>query len=484
MEERHSVEQSPEQLEQKKAYSERLKEIRERRTEKQTQKKPLLKRITSGIERAYRFVTSDMWRLYDEEMKGTRGWFVRLLRVLYIAVQEFINGSVSQKASALTYTTLLALVPVLAIVLSIAGGFGMQASVQQLLYSSFPAHQTELTTAFKFVESYMDQIHGGVLIGIGIVILIYTVFSTLMTVEGVFNEIWQIKEGRSISKRLVGYLAAFFIIPIILILISLSNIFISSLSSIQLIGTVDLSPVTTFLLQVLPYVTIIILLTSMYMTLPNTRVHFFPALIAGIFSGVGFQIFQLIYISGLLWVTKYNSIYGSFAAIPLLMLFIQLVWMIILFGAQLSFAMQNVEHYAFKSESENVSRRFRDLVAILLTKKVCKAFRHQAKPYTASQLSQECGLPIVIVQDTLYKLTLCKVLNEVTPKKKSQGVVYLPATEITTITVKRVLTAMDRLGSENFRIDLYDQYASEWELIRLSRQFPQPELETPVVDLE
>lgn len=465
----------------KEEYKERLRQLREKRAD--SRKRPLHRRVTLLSRAAYRFVSSDMWRLYDEEMKGVRGWFVRILRVLYISFHEFVVGKVALKASALTYTTLLAIVPVMVIILSIAGGFGMQASVQRLLYETFPAHHKELTTTFDFVESYMDQIHGGVIIGVGLAVLLYTVFSTLMTVESVFNDIWQVKKGRSISRRIVGYLAAFFIIPLALIFISLSNIFISSLADIQLIGNISLTPIVTVLLKVLPVVVLIAMQTIVNMTMPNTHVKFQPALVAGIIGGLGFQAFQMIYISGVLWVARFNSIYGSFAAIPLLMLFVQLSWTIILFAAQVSFAMQNVRHYSFKSESENVSRRFRDLVALLLTKKICKSFRHQETAYNAEQLAEECELPILIVKDTLYKLVLCKVIVEVNASKRSDGVRYLPAVEISTLTVKRILTALDRLGSENFRIDLYDEYAHEWELIRLSRQFPHDELEIPVVDL-
>lgn len=462
-------------------YQERLRQIREKRAG--GKRKPLFQRVSIFSRAAYKFVSSDMWRLYEKEMEGPRGWFVRILRVIYISFHEFFEGKVVQKASALTYTTLLAIVPVMVIILSVAGGFGMQASVQRLLYETFPAHQQELTSTFDFVEAYMDQIHGGVVIGVGLIVLIYTVFATLMTVESVFDDIWQIKQGRSFSKRVVGYLAAFFIVPLALILISLSNIFISSLADIQLIGNISLTPLVTILLKVLPIVVLIAMLTIIYMTMPNTRVKFYPALVAGIIGGLGFQLFQMIYISGVLWVARYNSIYGSFAAIPLLMLFVQLSWVIILFAAQVSFAMQNVRNYAFKSESENVSRRFRDLVALLLMKKISKAFRHQNTPYNAEQLAQETELPIVIVQDTLYKLTLCNVITEVLPKKRSESTVYLPATEISSLTVERILTALDRLGSENFRIDLIDEYAHEWELIRLSRRFSQVELKTPVVDL-
>lgn len=229
---------------------------------------------------------------------------------------------------------------------------------------------------------------------------------------------------------------------------------------------------------------IILILTAVYMLLPNTRVKFWPAFISACFAGVGFQIFQMVYISGQLWVSKYNSIYGSIAAVPLLMLFMQFSWTIILFGAQLSFAIQNVKQYVFRSEGEHISRRFRDLVALIVMKKVCKAFRHEGAAYSSELLAKEADLPIIIVQDTLDKLVTCRLLVAMHPSKESRAVTYAPASEISSITIKRVLTAMDRLGAENFRMDIYDEYAREWEAIRLARQLPYDELETPVVNID
>lgn len=464
-------------------YNRRLEKIKKSRA-KRSGAKAFFKRISNWFSKASNFVTSDMWRLYDQEMTGVSGFFVRVLRVLYVSVKEFIQGSVSQKSSALTYTTLLALVPTLTIILSVAAGFGMQSSVQRALYEAFPAHQLELTTSFDLVESYLAQIQSSVLIIVGLIVLIYTVFSMILTVESVFNQIWQIKRSRPISKSIIGYFAAMLIVPISLIIISFSNIFISSLSSIELLGTISIAPVVTTLLKVLPFVVIVMILTIVYMTMPNTRVRFLPALVAGIVAGVAFQLFQMLYISGQLWVSKYNSIYGSIAAIPLLMLFVQFSWTIILFGAQLSYAIQNVKRYVFRNESEKVSRRYRDLIAIILMKKVSKAFRYQQKPYRAETLADETDLPIVIVQDTLDKLVACRLLTAMTPAKSGQPTIYTPACEISTITVKRVLTALDRLGAENFRMDIYEEYSEEWQAIRLARQLPYDELEIPVVDID
>lgn len=462
-------------------YEERLKKVQKARARRL--KQGWLGRLFSRGVRVQNFLKSEMWRISDRDIKGLKGWLLKVLKVLIICVREGMNTLIPMKASALTYTTMLSIVPMLAVILSIAGGFGMQASVQRQLYEYFPGHQQELTTALGFVHSYMDQIHSSVLIVVGVLVLLYAVVMLLMTVEDVFNQIWHIKTPRNMSKRLLGYFAGFVILPIIIVLSSATNILISSLSNLTFMGDISLSPILQGFAQTAPYFIWTILFTSMYIIMPNTKVKFVPALVAGVLAGVTFQLFQLLYISGQIWVSKYNSIYGSFAAIPLLLLFIQFSWIIALYGAQLAFAIQNIKHYSFRSESQNVSRRFRDFVAVVLMKKIAKAFRTQGTIYNAEALAEECQLPIVIVNDTLDKLVKCKLITITPNPKKTSLPTYSPATDINALTVRRVTTAMDRLGSENFRIDLYGEYAQEWRLIRQGRFTTDKSLETLVVDL-
>lgn len=465
----------------KKSLEDRI-DILQKEREKR-QKPSFLKKAKSRGALAYRFVTSDIWRLHDDEVKGVSGFFVKVLRVLYISVKEFIGQEVSQKASALTYTTLLSIVPLLVILVSVAAGFGMSDSVQRSLYEYFPAHQEELTMALGFVERYVSSIQGGVVIGVGVAVLLYSVMSMFIAVEDTVNQIWQIRKGRPMSRRVLGYLGGFFILPLALVFSSLANIYISSLSNITLLGGISLSPIVAWLLQVLPYVILIIIFTTFYLLVPNARVKFVPALISGALVGVAFQLFQMLYISGQIWVSRYNAIYGSFAALPLLMLYVQLSWVIMLFGAQLCYAIQNVERYAFKSESETVSRRFRDFVAILLMKKICRTFKHQGQAYNAEQLAKESDLPIAVVSDTLDMLVAGRLLVAMQQKGNKWSPNFLPAVEVTSITVGRVMTSLDRLGSESFRVDVYDEYAEEWDLVRRSRIARERDMNMLVVDL-
>lgn len=227
------------------------------------------------------------------------------------------------------------LVPTLTIILSVAAGFGMQASVQRLCTKAFPGSSNGGDDSpTDLVESYLNEIQSSVLIIVGLVVLIYTVFNLILTVESVFNQIWQIKKSRALSKGLIGYFAAIVIVPISLVAISFFNIFIRLVGSIELLGTISIAPLAATLLRVFAVRGDHDTDRCLY-ALPNTRVKFWPAFISTCFCEVsGFQIFQMVYISGQLWVSKYNSIYGSIAAVPLLMLFMQFSWTIILFGAQ------------------------------------------------------------------------------------------------------------------------------------------------------
>ncbi len=460
---------------------EKLKKIQADRAKRR--KPSFFSLVTMKGQNAHEFVTYDMWRLYDFEVTGIKGRLVRMLQVIYIAAGEYAGRAVSQKANSLTYSTLLSLVPLLVVLLSVAAGFGLQESLQRQLYEYFPAQQHELTQAFKFAESYLNQMQSSVFIGVGVVLLLVAVISLLMSVEGVFNDIWHIKKSRPISKQVLAYFATFLIAPLVLAITSGFNVFSSFLNDLQLAGGFAITPILETATTIVPYIVWITLFTILYKLLPNTRVHFFPAFVSGVLAGVSFQLFQLLYISGQIWVTKYNSIYGSFAAIPLLMLFTNWSWVICLFGAQLSYSIQNVRNYTFKTESERVSRRFRDFVAIILMKKICKAFVHDNEVYTAESLADQCDLPLLVVSDTLDKLHLCNLLSHRTNKKDPGSPYYTPALDLSVITVRRIITLLDRLGAENFRIDIYDQYAKEWAMVRDCRPGNHIDMEVLVVDL-
>jgi len=436
-----------------------------------TNKKSLSQQIQTLLMRLIKFVTEDIWRITENEVSGLKELYINAIKTVILAIRGFMNDNLTVKASALTYNTMLAIVPLLAVLLGIAKGFGFQETVRQELLNYFPSQTLELDKAFLFVESYLTQAQGGVIIGIGLILLLYTVISLISSIEETFNEIWQIKKSRPWYRKISDYLALFLILPILMTTSSGMSIFISTAQNSFFSQYVFLTPVVERILSLTPYLITILVFTGIYIALPNTKVRFLNGLVAGTISGCAFQFFQYLFISGQIWVSKYNAIYGSFAVLPLLLLWLQLSWLICLFGAELSYASQNVKKFSFERDSKNISRRYKDFLTLLIASLIVKRFEKEGvPPYTADELSNTYRIPIRITTQILYLLTELGIIIEVNYGDDERVAYYQPATDINKITVGELLTRIDKYGSENFKIDKNTLFNKEWEALLQTRK--------------
>ena len=358
----------------------------------------------------------------------------------------------------------------LAVLLGIAKGFGFQETVRQELLDYFPGHEMELTQAFEFGESLLAEAQGGVIIGVGLILLFYTVINLISSIEDTFNDIWQIQKSRPWYRKISDYLALFLVLPVLMTASSGLSIFMSTLQNSFLSQYFFFTPVMEFLLNVAPYVITVLAFTGLYILLPNTKVRFVNGLVAGTLAGIAFQFFQFIYISGQIWVSKYNAIYGSFAALPLLLLWLQLSWIICLFGAEISYASQNVKKFSFERDSKNISRRYKDFLTLLITSLIVKRFVNGEKPYTADELSDAYRIPIRITTQLLYQLTEMHILIEVNYGNDERVVHYQPAIDVNRLTVSYLLNRIDQFGSENFKIDTTHLFNKEWHALLKTRE--------------
>ncbi|MDL2264820.1 YihY/virulence factor BrkB family protein [Parabacteroides sp. OttesenSCG-928-G21] len=426
--------------------------------------------MSAFLKKAIHFVTYEMWRITGNEVSGIKELGINTIKTIILAGRSFQNQNLQSRASALTYSTLLAIVPLLAVILGIAKGFGFQETVRKVLIDYFPGQENELIQAFEFGESYLAQAQGGVILGIGLVLLFYTVIGLISNIENTFNDIWQIKKSRSFARKVTDYLALFLILPVLMTASSGMSIFASTLQNTILDEFVFLTPVVDLTIKVGPFIIASLVFAALYIFLPNTKVRFLPGLIAGIVSGCAFQTFQYIYISGQIWVSKYNAIYGSFAAIPLLLLWLQLSWLICLFGGSLAYSIQNVSKFNFERDSKNISRRYKDFVTILITTLIVKRFIKGDKPYTADELSEKYHIPIRVATDTLYLLTDLHIITEVIDVEDEWTIYYHPAIDVNQISVGFVLKQIDEYGSENFKIDTKHKFKQEWNAILKTRE--------------
>lgn len=442
-----------------------------KKTDKKTaDKKPLGKRINTLLTRTIHFVTYDIWRITENEVSGLKELYINTIKTIILAIRGFNSENLQTKASALTYSTLLAIVPLLAVLLGIAKGFGFQEAVQQELFDYFPRQEQELSETFKFAERYLAQAQGGVIIGVGLILLFYTVINLISSIEDTFNDIWQIQKSRPWHRKISDYLALFLILPVLMTASSGLSIFLSTLQNSFLSNYVFFTPLVELVLNIAPFVITIMVFTGLYVSLPNTKVKFVNGLIAGVLAGSAFQFFQFIYISGQIWVNKYNAIYGSFAALPLLLLWLQLSWLICLFGAELAYASQNVKKFSFERDSKNISRRYKDFLTLLIASLIIKRFVNEEKPYTADELSDAYRIPIRITTEILYLLTELHIIIEVNYENDERVVYYQPALDVNQITVSYLLTKMDEHGSENFKIDTSGLFNKEWHTLLKTRE--------------
>lgn len=438
--------------------------------EEKKHKESKLSKLKNKIYNLIDFLTYDIWRLDARHVSGKRNIFYSGVKALIMTVRNSMELQLNDRAASLTYRTLLSLVPGLAVLFAVARGFGLQNIIEGQLFTYFPGQQDVLVEVTKIIDKSLKHAQGGVFAGIGVIVLLYTVFILFSQIENNFNTIWQLSKGRSIQRRISDYFALILIIPVFLILNSGLSLMISSSTVYFDAFSYILNPIVTQVLNVLPFFITILVLTLLYKFMPNTKVKFKNALIAGIVAGLAYQIFQMVYISGQLWITKYNAIYGSFAALPLLLLWLQLSWNIILLGVELSYSLQNIRKFYFEKETKNISRRYNDFFTILITSIIAKRFATEKLPLTADEISEKHAIPIRLTNQIIDLLQELQIITPTPWSKDEEIMAFQPAFDINLMSVNLLIDKIDTYGSEDFRIDTDVKFKSHWEALMHSRK--------------
>jgi membrane protein len=277
----------------------------------------------------------------------------KIYRTLVLTIRFFTAKRVMTQASALTYSTLLAIVPILAVIFAIARGFGYNKYIEIWFRDALSSQPQVADILTDFVNSYLIHTQSGIFLGVGLLFMLYTVLMLVNNVEETFNEIWQVSNARPIMRSLTNYMAMFFVFPIIIVVSMGLSVFMATVAK-HTDGVVILGRAVRFLLDFSPYLLLSLLFVGLYVYMPNTDVKLKSAIVPGILSGIAMQLLQLFYIHSQIWVTGYNAIYGSFAALPLFMLWLQISWTICLFGAQLTFTNQNLDRIGINLDEINM----------------------------------------------------------------------------------------------------------------------------------
>ena len=394
-------------------------------------------RIADKLRRQVNYCMEGVWS------DPSDSWGTRTVKTLNLTVNSFFNSQLQNKSMALTYTTVLSLVPAIALLVAICRGFGLQDVLQSQLYQSFPSQEKLIGTALSFVESYLKNASSGLFVGVGIVMLLWTVISLLSQIEDSFNSIWGVRIQRTIYQKITDYIAICLLIPVLMICSSGVSIFMSSVVQDKL----NLPFMTTFAnigLDLAPLLLCWIAITLSYWLIPNTKVKFKYAAFAGIIAAVGFQVLQFLFFSGQIYVSKYNAIYGSFAFLPLMLIWMQFSWLLILTGCMLAYSMQNVFIFNIMGDYSAISDRGKRIMALILMIVVSKRFAKKEQPLSKAEIAVEYYLPVTIVDEIVARLKAAGLIQyiEINPGTIGIG----PSMELSEFTLSDFIMQFDQAG--------------------------------------
>lgn len=371
-----------------------------------------------------------------------------------LSVRSFDEDKCLLRASALTFYSLLSIVPVVAMAFGIAKGFGFEKLLEKFLIEQLQGQEEAANRIIMFAQSLLENTRGGVIAGIGVAVLFWTVIKLLGNIEKSFNDIWGIKKSRSFGRKFSDYLSAMLICPVLLIMSSSATVALTGqikviVSKISLLGL--FSPLIFAVLKLMPFGIVWIVFTFLYIFMPNNKISFKSGLLAGIIAGTLYQLLQGTYINFQVGMAKYNAIYGSFAALPLFLLWLQISWLIVLLGAEISFAHQNVDTYEFEPDYLRISYSFKKTLTLMIVHLMVKKFSSRECPLTAPQISHTLEIPIRLVHQILYELVQSGILVEVA-LSDDENIGYQPAQSIEKFTIKYIIDTLENHGSDNIPI--------------------------------
>lgn len=308
-------------------------------------------------------------KLFVERLKKSVPFWIRQRRILYLLYKGIKRDNIYIKASALTFFSILSVIPLVALAFGIAKGFGLSDELRAQIIMQFHNQEQVMNWILDFANKTLEQTSGGWLAGIGVAFLFYAVGQLLSYVESTFNSIWKVEETREWYRQVTDYLAVIILVPALFIASSSVTVFATTkltdiLTQSDMLD--GLKPLVSLLVRLIPFILLCTLSTAAFLAMPNTRVKLRSALIAGLFAGIALQILQIVYVESQMGIARLGALYGSFAAVPLLMVWIQMSWVVVLMGAQLSYYMQNITRYEFEFDVQNVSPRQKKRLALLV----------------------------------------------------------------------------------------------------------------------
>lgn len=398
------------------------------------------------------FFDKAIWEIRLKDLSTFHAIFIRYVRIIILASRNFKSNDSTRTASVLTYYSVLNFVPLIAVVFAIAKGFGLKKMIQGYIVQIAQTVHLKPEMAdqiITFSNSLLQHARGGVIAGIGTVLLLWTVISILGKIEDSFNRIWEVKRPRSLVRKFSDYMSILVVVPILLAVSASATVLITGqlkmiIGEISFLGTISYGVIV--LIGFLPYIAIWALLIVLYIVMPNTKVSVRSGLLAGVIAGTGFQIIQFIYFKLQIGIASHGAIYGSFAAIPLFLGWLQISWIIVLFGAEIAHAAEYADTFGFHPDYSRIGGAARRLFMLRVFHLMVKRFQAGERPLRARQIADRLQIPAKLVEDSLGILRDTGLIIEVVDENRNNA--FQPAKPVESLTVKDVLDAYERSGDE------------------------------------
>jgi len=367
--------------------------------------------LKQTLEKARNFVRRDLWDPAFYQHSLGRRLLVQPGQVVTLVARDFFADRCLLRASALTYASVLAIVPLLALMFALLKGFGVQNQLEPLILEHIAVGSDQIVSQ---IVAYIDNTNVGRLGLVGLATLLLTVLTLLSNIEKSFNAVWGVEETRSLFRRFADYFSVVTIGPL-LILAAISMT--SSLQSTALVEALKnysyVGDLVLFLFKILPFVGMWIAFTALYIFMPNTRVRVSSAFVGGVIGGSLWQLAQFGYVHFQVGVSKYNAIYGTMAALPIFMIWIYLSWLIVLLGLEVSYALQNLGTLRQQIRETSFNQVGHEKVALAVVLLAAKIFHRGERPWGLEQIVTYLQYPPRLVRSEVFRLKNMGILNQV-----------------------------------------------------------------------
>lgn len=415
--------------------------------------------MINRIKYIWQILTGGLWKVRLDKERPAVAYVLRNIRIITLAGREFIADKCLSYASALTYFTFFSIVPLAALAFAIAKGFGFEKELEKDILSKNPEYAFVLTNVFEYANAMLKAAKGGVIAGAGVLLLLYSVISLLNNIENVFNQIWEAKTSRNWFRKIADYIAIMIFAPIFLILSSSATIVLQTKISSLLFTSAAVMGIKFISLLLL-----IIVFFFIFKTLTNAYISSKSAFLGATVTAILFELLQWIYINFQVGVSRFNAIYGSFAAVPLFLIFVQYSWYLVLFGAELVYAHQHVNKFEMESEINSISARLRKIFSIMILNKILNHFIHGKKGIKVSEISEQLDLPPRLIQNIIQDLINVEYIIEV--KQDNDDPVYIPLKPDYQITVSELIKSIDAKGTNGLPIDETKEWSKSAQTVK------------------